>query len=1009
MRISSILLSVIGLSLVACTSAETPAKPAVAPTPTTPAPAPVTAAVATAAPAAAPQAPAPTPALPGQRALDLRSAMNRGWKDEVAGDGKGGWTDQGQNDLSGMNAAPQRIAGIDFALVDPASNQDRGVIAIANRQGFVREADIVVGGQCPKLALLHTAAWLRSGAAVGTVAWRYTDGSSADATLSGGTEVGDWWKGLARGAQRLELKDANPWASPVYLFATLLTNPHPEKPVASLHLSSAKDGKAIWLVLAATVAPAEAVIASGGPAGPDLATWAPFSPRTAPAAKPLLDLSSLLDAPAGKHGFLRREGAHFVFADGTSARFFGTNIHSASGSIPEHADAERLAATLAGYGVNLVRLHLPETVLIDNTRNDRQQFVGPETWDRFDYLVKCLYDRGIHILLDSVTGLSSRDLQPADGVLPGYGNHRPWAYFIPRLEEMARAYAKGLLLHRNTYTGRTYAADPGIAMMLLINEQTMFFDWVGENGTAMPDAYRQELEHRFGEFLQRSVGDRAALAAAWGDELTAHEDPATGTVALAALPRLGANSGHRGKPGDKRYAATVAFLTALQTAHDEGMRSYLRELGVQVPICGSNIIETPADLRAAAVHDMTAHNAYYDHTQYRNGQKLQSSENVPMALLDWRRQGDRSIEMRLAAARQAGLPLISTESDIMWPHEWRSTYGLSLAATAGLQDWDAVFQYAFAGGWGYSLAKCAAATGVLQSTVEGNDPAVAGLFPAMALMLVRRDISPAKPEVQMVYSAEAGGRVDNFTQFNGQPFSYLANVCQVSSAFGTPVGTPAATIGGGSNPLSFAREDSVSAQVRKLDAELKQRGVVPSDRGLQGDRLISVTGELTRDWGRGLVLVDSPRTQGLSGFPGEGVRLRDCTISCPESFATVITSVLEGTDVGHARRLLLTAVGRANNSAEPISYGARVTAPNGMVFGEDLELTRNSAGPGEVRIEPLPLRVHLPYSAARVTALAADRSAAGPAMQCARDGDGIVVDVTKLPPSVWYVIETGTP
>jgi len=35
------------------------------------------------------------------------------------------------------------------------------------------------------------------------------------------------------------------------------------------------------------------------------------------ADKPLLDLSFLLDAPAGKHGFLQSKGGKFVFTDGT--------------------------------------------------------------------------------------------------------------------------------------------------------------------------------------------------------------------------------------------------------------------------------------------------------------------------------------------------------------------------------------------------------------------------------------------------------------------------------------------------------------------------------------------------------------------------------------------------------------------------------------------------------------------------------------------------------------------
>ena len=39
-----------------------------------------------------------------------------------------------------------------------------------------------------------------------------------------------------------------------------------------------------------------------------------------------LNFSHLLDAPAGKHGFVRVKDSHFYFEDGTRARFLGFNV-----------------------------------------------------------------------------------------------------------------------------------------------------------------------------------------------------------------------------------------------------------------------------------------------------------------------------------------------------------------------------------------------------------------------------------------------------------------------------------------------------------------------------------------------------------------------------------------------------------------------------------------------------------------------------------------------------------
>lgn len=68
------------------------------------------------------------------------------------------------------------------------------------------------------------------------------------------------------------------------------------------------------------------------------------------------DFSHLLDAPAGKHGFVRVKDGHFYFEDGTRIRFLGFNM-AARSNTPNHETAEKLAARFASMGVNVIRLH----------------------------------------------------------------------------------------------------------------------------------------------------------------------------------------------------------------------------------------------------------------------------------------------------------------------------------------------------------------------------------------------------------------------------------------------------------------------------------------------------------------------------------------------------------------------------------------------------------------------------------------------------------------------------
>ena len=70
-------------------------------------------------------------------------------------------------------------------------------------------------------------------------------------------------------------------------------------------------------------------------------------------------VAHLLDAPAGKHGFVRVVGGEFV-TDAGPIRFNGTNL-TGPANFPEHHVADRLAARFARLGINCVRLHFMDT------------------------------------------------------------------------------------------------------------------------------------------------------------------------------------------------------------------------------------------------------------------------------------------------------------------------------------------------------------------------------------------------------------------------------------------------------------------------------------------------------------------------------------------------------------------------------------------------------------------------------------------------------------------------
>ena len=122
----------------------------------------------------------------------------------------------------------------------------------------------------------------------------------------------------------------------------------------------------------------------------------PFTMNHRHAGSSAVDLSFLLDAPAGKSGFVRVQGGHFVKGDGSRIRFWGVHLTDWSpGSVllPPKEDIPMWANSLARFGVNCVRLHFLDLPaprgIIDGTKDDSRSF-DPQQLDRLDFMVRCV-------------------------------------------------------------------------------------------------------------------------------------------------------------------------------------------------------------------------------------------------------------------------------------------------------------------------------------------------------------------------------------------------------------------------------------------------------------------------------------------------------------------------------------------------------------------------------------------------------------------------------------------
>lgn len=563
-----------------------------------------------------------------------------------------------------------------------------------------------------------------------------------------------------------------------------------------------------------------------------------------------VDLSFVYEQekPAGKHGFLTVQGDHFVFEDGTEGRFWGTNLNSGA-NFPPHEYSEMVARRLAKFGANIIRTHqmdaewaTPNIFQFNRAkpRDDTRTF-DPQSMDRLDYLIYCLKQHGIYVYLDMLTYRQFRPGDGIDAVDELRQAAKPYTYFDPRLIELQKEFARDLWTHINPYTGLAYKDDPAIVLTEIVNESDLF--------THKPvlEPYRSWLE---------------ALYRAWAEERG------------LSVPKEAVDFS---RP-DQQMAR---FFTQVMRDFYQDMIAYLRDIGVRIPIAGTNWSRNLGVTSAQASTDFNDSHAYWDYPWTDPPGTVRS---LPMV------GATRNVFADLSFMRTPDRPFFVSEWDQAYPHVWRAESPLAYAAVAAFQGWGGATIHTYR----YSTWEPENRLGGGASTINGivyrnyfdafNDPAKFGLFYQAALLLRRGDVQPGEKCV----AVDVPEDMDSWL-FKGPgeiPALRLVEKHRVGMVLP----------GGFSNVDTTVTVDDVG--------------------GLGGDEVLSDTGELWRSWARRIGWIDTPRTKAAYGFLGEAgsISLQGLRLDVKTSFATIALSSLTDAPISESESLLLTAVGRCENS-----------------------------------------------------------------------------------------------
>ena len=240
-------------------------------------------------------------------------------------------------------------------------------------------------------------------------------------------------------------------------------------------------------------------------------------------------------------------------------------------------------------------------------------------------------------------------------------------------------------------------------------------------------------------------------------------------------------------------------------------------------------------------------------------------------------------------------------------NDFRSEIMTTMAGYAGLHDWDALTHFTlFADQTNWDEPK--------ERTLRGSpfDPARIGLFPACSLMFLRHDVATSKKVIEFRNTADAyenplkdKGAGNYFYTMDRSRIMYAGYLCRMETVFEKPETTKAdASVGVGSS----------GEEIFQL---LVAKGIAPADIK-KTLAFTSDTGELTTNLKKGILSINTAKSQGAAGFLNESgsVELENMAIDKTSTFATVILSSLDDKPIAASKRMLLTVVGDADWGGE---------------------------------------------------------------------------------------------
>ncbi len=599
-----------------------------------------------------------------------------------------------------------------------------------------------------------------------------------------------------------------------------------------------------------------------------------------------IDLRFLNEPYAGSQGFIVAKAGQFLHsATETPVRFWGVN------GPPEDLQEDELrdcARTLARYGVNLVRIH--GKVFDANGNTDMAQI------RKFQTIVRAMKSEGIYTHLSIYFPLW---FDPAADLswLPGYdGKTHPFAtlMFSAEFQQRQHQWFHDLLTTPDPISATMLRDEPAVMGIEIQNEDSFFFWTFNEKN--IPNQQLQILEAQFAEWVKAKYGTLEKGLSTWGGAELPRDAIQARRLAFRPLWNM-ANE------RTERDIDTANFLLEKQQQFYSESIAYLRTLGFQGLICASNWATAsperfgPLEKLSYLTADFVDRHGYFscnhagDNAAWSIRESHTFSHRSALRFDGSTQKEKKEFVHPVMDPQYNNAPSMISETTFTRPNRYRSEAPLYYSVFGALQDSDAIIHFALDGDQWQVKPRYWTQPWTIST------PAMMGQFPAAALIF-RKSLVDTGPVV-----VEAHLNLENIKALRGTPLPQDAAFDELRQQ----------DVPQGKSTIVDQRIDPLvhyvgRTQITFTDGDDRIEKIELSsfiDRSSQ--RVISATHEIELDYGRGLLRLDAPKVQGVSGdmSAAKEVKLSHLTIESSMDLIHIVAVSLDDQPLELASKILL--------------------------------------------------------------------------------------------------------